>query len=354
VEEFWSATVKLLDAALPNRWVGACLQDIQLIRPMILLTSGGIRRTPEYWKRHFELCPAGPLIQAHPEMEMLRISDQLDGLDWRQTEFYRTYMKDLDCEYSAILVCRERGQFIGVASVQRNRKQGDFTNAEMGLLARLHPHFQTAMRRVLHADNELTATRALRQLWDRLPVPVILLDWDLETLYHNPAGCYLCAVWNRGQTMARAMSSRAIFETPWQIQESCLELKKAWGTSVLEREQMNGHPLRSVDHPDMPELRGHIFVEELEFDGHGRAVFLVELEHRPVREEEKQREEVLRLLARLAPEERELVESVRDGARNAEIARRLGLNVGKLKSKLSGVFRKLSVPSRNKLIALLR
>jgi hypothetical protein len=187
VEEFWSATVRILDAAMPNLWVGVGLQDIQIIRPMILLCSGGVKRTTEYWKRHFELCPAGPLIQAHPEMQMLRITDQLDGLDWRKTDFYRIHMKDQDVEYAAILIFRERGHLIGTVSVQRNRRQGDLSDTEMGLLARLYPHFEVAMLRLLHADAELTAVRAVKQLWDRLPVPVILLDWDLDPL-SQPGG----------------------------------------------------------------------------------------------------------------------------------------------------------------------
>jgi DNA-binding CsgD family transcriptional regulator/PAS domain-containing protein len=352
VDEFWRATVRLLDAVLPNRWVGVCLQNIQLLRPMILLASGGIRRTTEYWMRHFQLCPAGPLFQAHPELQMLRISDQLDGLDWYQTEFYRTYMQDQDVEYAAILVFRKESQLLGTVSVQRNRKQGDLTGAEMGLLARLYPHFEVAIQRLLRVDAELTAERAVKQLWDRLPVPVVLLDWDLDPLYCNPAARDLCVLWNLGGPAARSLSSRKVFALPSVLRETCLGLKAHWRSSRGAGEA-GTHLLRSIDHPGMPELRGHIFLEEIQSLSGGKPVFLLELERRRGRRIPQLHDGPGRL-AQLSPKERELITLLCQGRRNAEIAKQLHLSVGTVKRELNLIYQKLRVQSRNQLIARLR
>jgi DNA-binding NarL/FixJ family response regulator len=141
---------------------------------------------------------------------------------------------------------------------------------------------------------------------------------------------------------------------PALIRETCRELKEQWRAPQFDGRQAGTQPIRSVDHPIMPELRGHMFLQEVKCASGRRAVFLLEFEHRIERETVEKRKAALISLARLAPKERELVDFVREGAGNAEIARRLQLSVGTVKSQLSAVFQKLSVPGRSKLMALMR
>lgn len=56
---------------------------------------------------------------------------------------------------------------------------------------------------------------------------------------------------------------------------------------------------------------------------------------------------------RLSPAERAVVECLRSGASNAEIARRLGKSHGTIKNQLSAAYRKLGIRTRTELMAWL-
>ncbi len=61
-----------------------------------------------------------------------------------------------------------------------------------------------------------------------------------------------------------------------------------------------------------------------------------------------------RLLWALTPSEREIALLIREGCSNAEIARQLKKSLLTIKKQATSVFSKLDVPSRARLIALLR
>jgi DNA-binding CsgD family transcriptional regulator len=58
-------------------------------------------------------------------------------------------------------------------------------------------------------------------------------------------------------------------------------------------------------------------------------------------------------IQRLSKAERGIVDEVRRGRRNSEIARALGKSLGTVKNQLSSAFRKLGVESRSQLLILL-
>ena len=60
------------------------------------------------------------------------------------------------------------------------------------------------------------------------------------------------------------------------------------------------------------------------------------------------------VLSRLTPAERELVSFVREGWSNKEIAARLDKSIRTVKTQLTSVYKKFCVPSRTRLLALLR
>ena len=62
----------------------------------------------------------------------------------------------------------------------------------------------------------------------------------------------------------------------------------------------------------------------------------------------------LAALTRLSPRERELAQMVCEGKSNREIADALGRQLNTVKSELHSVFKKLVIPSRTRLMVLLR
>jgi DNA-binding CsgD family transcriptional regulator len=106
---------------------------------------------------------------------------------------------------------------------------------------------------------------------------------------------------------------------------------------------------RLVQHPKHPDLKARLSLRhELRSDGEGHR-FVVRFETDRLGRSEK-----LATLTRLSPCERELALMVNEGKSNQEIADALGCQLNTVKSELHSVFRKLEIPSRARLIALLR
>jgi DNA-binding CsgD family transcriptional regulator len=211
------------------------------------------------------------------------------------------------------------------------------------------PLFRPRLEKELHS---LHAALSLEEFW-RATIRVLnaALPKDLIPRYHNPAARDLCALWNRGKA-ARALSSRAVFEIPPLIQEACRQLKERSSHSLLLDANPGLHPAGSLDHPAIPELRAHLFLTELKCGSGGQPLFLVEFEHRSKRPGSREEGGEPGWSSLSDPGERQMIELLRQGATNAEIAGRLQLSLSKVKRMVSRMFRKLGVSSRAKLMAL--
>ena len=82
----------------------------------------------------------------------------------------------------------------------RTAAHGDLTPAEMKLLRQLYRQFRTALQRLGSLEREQSARTALEELVRRLPLPTILLRWNLKPVYQNRAARDFCSVWEKGPT----------------------------------------------------------------------------------------------------------------------------------------------------------
>ncbi len=314
LEGMWKAAVAVLDIALPQKFIVGLFQFIEMERPMILKFS-----------------------QPLPD-----------------------FVRHQGWYYGALLVFWKGKRILGTLSAQRTREQGDFSDAEMRLLACLHPHFNAAVQRLDMLHTEHTARAAAEQLLRRLPLPTVLLDWNLRLAHSNPAARDCCALWNFGPERARFLNTRDEFRLPPVLLETCQQLKTQWNDKMLKQYALAspaGHPVR---HPDSPELRANIHVVQRSTGSITKPIFRIEFEQSPGAEREPREgsrgaaEANLALSARLTRRERELVELICQGAANKDIAGRLCLSVGTVKKELNTLYQKLEVHSRSQLMALMR
>jgi len=360
LEGMWKAAVAVLDIALPQKFIVGLFQFIEMERPMILKFSQPLPGPPDDLKRFFEVCPTWGILQANPGLKLWRVSDDFDDERWEQTEFYRDFVRHQGWYYGALLVFWKGKRILGTLSAQRTREQGDFSDAEMRLLACLHPHFNAAVQRLDMLHTEHTARAAAEQLLRRLPLPTVLLDWNLRLAHSNPAARDCCALWNFGPERARFLNTRDEFRLPPVLLETCQQLKTQWNDKMLKQYALAspaGHPVR---HPDSPELRANIHVVQRSTGSITKPIFRIEFEQSPGAEREPREgsrgaaEANLALSARLTRRERELVELICQGAANKDIAGRLCLSVGTVKKELNTLYQKLEVHSRSQLMALMR
>jgi DNA-binding CsgD family transcriptional regulator len=258
------------------------------------------------------------------------------------------------CLYALGLFFWSDQRLIGVIVIMRTVKQGDLAEPEMKLLRHLYPQFQTALRRLGSLEREHSARATFEEFLRRLPLPTILLRWNLKLAYQNRAAREFCALWERGPKMARLMKANVVF--PSEILDGCRALKQRWEQSSRLNATQRDIEQEVVHHPQWPYLRATLSLKQLSSAGVARPYFLIECEELRRGTERQHEPSGARLpyLVRLTGREQQLARLVCDGRSNQEIADDVGLSLQMVKKHLYAIFRKLEVTSRNQLMALMQ
>jgi len=349
VGSFWKAIQQLLAAAIPNRLIGLMLQPNPIL-PMIarwtLPTRDGFF-TAEPLKSH---------IAAQQRQRFVRISDLFSNrTGLMKSAFYRRYMAPQKCANGVCLLFCKNQRLICVIAIMRTATQGDFSPAEMNLLQQLYPQFLTALRRLRSLEREHSLRMDLEDFLSRLPMPTILLRWNLKPIYQNRAARDFCALWEKGPEESQLMNATS--PIPAEILDRCRLLKQQWAHAQRPIAPLTGLKEERVHHPRSPHLRATIRLKQLGSCGVARPHFLIECEDlRRHAALSKGPAASTRLphLVRLTRREQEVAGLVCEGRSNQEIAENARLSVPMVKKHLHAVFRKLEVPSRSRLMTLMR
>src|SRR5262249_23386206 len=141
------------------------------------------------------------------------------------------------------------------------------------------------------------------------------------------------------------------------ILDRCRLLKQRW----MEAKRRSRSGLRTIfeeeriHHPRLPYLRATVRLRDVKSAGVARPHFLIECEDLSRNGNGSRGPASCRLpaLARLTRREQEVVRLVCSGQSNKEIADAAHLSVAMVKKHLHAIFRKLEVPSRSRLVALM-
>jgi DNA-binding CsgD family transcriptional regulator len=272
-----------------------------------------------------------------------------------QSLFYRRHLAPQKCLYAVGVFFFKGSRRICVITLMRTARQGDILADEMNLLRKLYPQFDTALRRLGSLERERSIRLALEQFLSRLPLPTILLRWNLKPVYQNRAARDFCAMWEKGPEQARM--TKANSPIPPEILARCRLLKKLWA----DGQRPDGSRARlkeahQIRHPKWSHLRATLHMKQLNSVGVARPHFLVECEelHPVTNSPHSPAPSLLPHLVRLTAREQEVAWRVCDGRSNQEVADDSGLSVQMVKKHLHSIFRKLEVSSRSRLMALMR
>jgi DNA-binding CsgD family transcriptional regulator len=347
VKSFWKAVHRLLSASIANYSVGLFLQQ----NPRIPVIAKWTRSMPE------DLFTAEPLTRCAAKSRRRKIL-RLNSLfrsrsSFLRSSFYRRYLAPHKCDYGVTLFFWKQQRVICVIAIVRAQKQGDFSPAEMQLLRQLYPQLLAALRRLETLERERSVRADLEEFLRRLPLPTIILRWNLKPIYQNNAARDFCAVWEKGPQEARR--TKANSPLPSEILDRCGVLKQKW------RSAQQVHATRRIDfkeeqvnHPGLPNLRATIQLKQINSVGVAGPHFLIACEDLGQNGERTGRLRLFRLpgIARLTRREREIAQLACEGRSNKEIAQNACLSLPTVKKHLHSVFRKLAVPSRSRLVAL--
>jgi DNA-binding CsgD family transcriptional regulator len=341
IERFWIAVQRVIEAVLPGSLVGLTLQH-HPISPFIAKWSRPIL------DGSFDSAAVETYLIKRPRgRRFVRDSDVFPRRSaLLRSDFYRKYMAPQKRSHAIGLFFWQRQRLLGIIVIMRTAKQGDFTPVQTKLLRRLYPQFETALRRLRLLERERAARTALESFLSRLPLPTMLLGWNLRLVYQNKAAREFCNLWAVGPESAPLTKVDA--PVPTEILDRCRRLKKEWReASQLATPRM---VLRQevIHHSKWSFLRATLSMRQLSVGSVARPHFLIECE------ELRRPATPLPHLVRLTQREQQLTRLVCDGRSNQEIADEAGLSVAMVKKHLHSIFHKLEVPSRSRLIALMR
>src|SRR5437870_4855625 len=272
VGSFWKAIQQLLAAAIPNRLIGLMLQPNPIL-PMI------VKWTVPMPDGFFTAEPLKGYIVAQSRQRFVRISDLFaNRSSLMKSAFYRRYMALQKCAHGLGLLFWKDQRLICVIAVMRTATQGDFSPAEMNLLQQLYPQFLTALRRLRSLEREHSLRMDLEDFLSRLPMPTILLRWNLKTIYQNRAARDFCALWEKGPEEAQLMNPTS--PIPSEILDRCRLLKQQWAHAQprMRSGPLTGVKAERVHHRRSPHLLATSHLIQLSSCGVAQPHFLIECE----------------------------------------------------------------------------
>ena len=345
IDSFWKAARRLLSAAIPNDLIRVTFQH-NPVSPMI------VRKTRPLPNGFFAAEPLRSHVVGRPRKRFIRISDLFSNRNGlTKSVLYRRYLAPHQCRYGVILFFWKNQRLVCTITIMRTAAHGDLTPAEMKLLQQLYRQFRTALQRLGSLEREHSARTALEELVRRLPLPTILLRWNLKPVYQNRAARDFCSVWEKGPSEARRTKPRS--PIPPEILDRCRQLRQKWQRFNAPR--TSSKKVR-VHHPRSPHLRATIRLRKLSSAGVAQPHFLIECENLQVKAAPRELPGAAHLphLVQLTRREREIVQLICDGQSNQEIADETGSSLATVKQHIHSIFRKLEVTSRGRLIALMR
>src|SRR5690606_33991208 len=198
-EAVWRAGVRLLRHVVPGFHYLMGLPSVGTM-PVFIRTTLQIEGDRDvYLARIHAAAPIEAAMHMFPDRRVIRLSDQFPGDSVEQTALYREFMAPEGWRYSFLMPLRdEQGGYVGLFSAIRTTAQGDYTDAEVEVLAALQPHFERAALRVLRIDEERAARRSLEKSLHRSSLPLASFDTRLRPLYSNRAWARACRDWSGG------------------------------------------------------------------------------------------------------------------------------------------------------------
>jgi DNA-binding CsgD family transcriptional regulator len=344
VDSFWEAIRELIGAAIPNQVIGLTLQH----SPILPLTA---EWTAPMADGFFLAQPLRKCVSAEPRKKVVRVMDLFSNRRaFTKSTFFRRYVASQECAHVTCLLFWQKRRLICAIVIMRTATQGDLSPVEIRLLRQLYPQVSTALQRLESLERERAVRMDLEEFVKRLPLPTMLLRWNLKLLFRNRAARDFCAVWEKGFERARLLNTNS--PIPPEILDRCRSLKQKLARSRRSGRKSVNLEAERVSHAASPDLRAVIRLKQLN-SAVARPHFLIECEDSSRLTAAAVTPASLPHLARLTGREQEVARLVCNGQSNQEVADAARLSLPMVKKHLHAVFRKLEVTSRSQLMALM-
>jgi DNA-binding CsgD family transcriptional regulator/PAS domain-containing protein len=354
LKQFWRSAQRLLHSALPGvtLWFAPALDWLP---PRATFRAETALKTDSQFQRFLERHPLKAFLLANPQEHLATRSDVMTDAQWLRSRFYREFMAPQRERFSVVLALWHGTSLRALIGLNRLQNDHDFSRAELGTLGSLHGHLSAALDDVLELQRERSARNALELVLAPLPLPIVVLDWELDVLYHNHAANESAVLWMHRQADARCLKQASRFEVPVHVAALCRELKALWIRSSQRARHSSGSTRVAMAHPSLPDFQASVRLVHPDQPGLQMPLFVVVFENiRGLLNLTLQGAGKFSQLARLSVCEREVASLVCRGESNKEVAARLGKSVLTVKTQLQSIYGKLGRVGRGRLITLLQ
>ena len=334
------AVVHLVESLVaPTRAVSLVLRPLDFVMPLVFSQPANLGLFQD-WVRELHktdlwLKRAPPT----PRDRVVRHTDHTPDAVMVRSRFYRICLP-YDIRYGAALVIWRGDALLAFVQILRNAGQGDFTDREMNLLRLVYPHVAAAVRRIFVLHNERATRLSLDRFIHSLPEAMVLLDADLKVVHHNSAAVEMCAKWNLGPSLARALKHQSELELPPDVLEVCRAVDE-W---PIGRPHVYAKPGR-------PRFSCRIRKVQLHSSSLHRPMILLRFDDAEMMPIDRDPAHTFRVHSALTPCERELALLVCEGKSNREIAEELCKSGATVRNQLHSIYEKLHISRRAQLIA---
>jgi DNA-binding NarL/FixJ family response regulator len=193
---------------------------------------------------------------------------------------------------------------------------------------------------------------AFEEFVSQLPLPTILLRWNLRLVYQNAAAREFCTMWEKGPEQGRLIKAHS--PIPPEILDRCRQLKQEWTELKLSDTSHSALKEEHVHHPHSPHLRATIQLRQLNSAGVVQPHFLIECQDLRGQTASPPTPKNSQYFIGLTRRERAVAGLVCEGRSNQEVADEAGMSLATVKRHVHAIFHKLEITSRSRLIALTR
>ncbi len=353
VSGFWSSLQSLFRETIPNNSMVAYLDYFDHPKSWMaarILATANAQMSSEWLEKRWKVDITPPFLQLHPGIKFFQFSDIIaDPQEYQNTDYFRQFFKPFDWYYTGCLSFWHRAGVNSVIAIRRSQAQGAYRPDEIELFKKLHPHIEVVLKRLLPIHKDQAKAHWLGEFARHLPLPLLLLDWNLEPFYVNCAALEQCAVWNFGPSKARAYDPRATFRTPSVIIGTCAELKARWLAGNIAAKGNEEPKVSSrLSHSNYPGYNATVTLQSDSKDLITKPSFLIYFDHPEAAAPQLDDSYNKIPLWRLTAAERDIARLALDGCNNQEIAAQLHKSVNTVKHQLTSVYSKLGINGRGK------
>ena len=333
--------------------------DLEFFRPSLIRDTLPVHCDVSYLFARNQHDPTPGFLQRHLGINLSNSRAQIaSAMEPESAKVFRRFMEREGWDKDAEMYFWDGRSLQAYLCVRRSPRQPDFSADELKFLQDLRTALGACVRRLRNQHREKLTTDCLQAVVEAMPLPILLLDWQIRPVCFNSEAQELCAEWIHGAQAARMFKVSDVAAIPAEVVAACLEWKKLLTApdAILRRSFDRFAPsFETVHHSVRTDLLAQVELLEVKRDTIGMPHFLVRLQRTALNltagssNQAPARATTLSALSCLSPREREIALRVQGGFTNEDIAAQLSKSVSTVKMQLQSIFRKLHVTNRTEL-----